>query len=109
MSKSFHVCLMNEDYTYKTRTLDGAKNIVVCHREAFELTDLEQIIATSEKIDKGKYGFDVYFRRDSKLHSIHTRDDGDYVNKTVKSKDTALSHIRKIYRPLNKTEQIELF
>lgn len=109
MIKTFHVCLMNEDYGYKTRTLNGAKNIVICHNETFELADIERIIKTAERIDKGKYGFDVYFRENGELKMLHTRDDAEHVNETVKAKDAPLSHARKIYKPLNKTEQLKMF
>lgn len=109
MIKTFHVTLMNEDYSYQTQTLNGAKNIVICHNETFELENLEQIIESAERVEKGKYGFDVYYRVNGKLKMIHTRDDSDYVNETVKSKETALSHVRKIYTPKVFNEQIELF
>lgn len=110
MIKTFHVCLMNNDYTYQTQMLNGAKNIVISHREDITLRELEQIIKSAEKIDKGKYGFDIFYRKGQELYQLHTRDIfGEWANETVKAKETALSHARKIYRPLNKTEQLKMF
>lgn len=107
--KSLHVCKMNDDYSYQTRTLNGHKGIVKCHNETFELADLEKIISEAVKIERCKYGFEVFYTERGQLKMVHTRDDGEHQNETTKSKETALAHARKIYAPLIKTEQIRLF
>ncbi|WP_166626869.1 hypothetical protein [Jeotgalicoccus sp. S0W5] len=110
MKKTFDICLMNDDCTYVTQTINGAKNIIVTERIELTLNELENIINQAEKIAKGKYGFDVYYRRADKLHKLHTRDNSlAYCNDTVKANENALSHARKIYNPASKAEQITMF
>lgn len=109
MKKTFDMCLMNDDYTYVTQTINGAKNILVTERIELTLNELEDIINQAERIDKGKYGFDVYYRRAGQLYKLHTRDNSfAYCNDTVKAHETALSHSRKIYSPVIKNEQLSL-
>ncbi len=109
MIKKFQVDLMTEEFKYQTRTLEGAKGIVISWEQDFTFDELLAIQERAIKIEKIKFGYDVYFKDGGAIKKVHTRDPHiEYMNTSIKKKDTPESHLKRIYGIERDDEQLEL-
>ena len=97
----FHITHMTDDLKPVTEN-----NIVVSEVQHLTYDEALNIHNQAFKITKGKYGFNVYYRENGKIKQLHTRGTDEHINNTIKSKDTAEGHLRRIYGVAD--EQMEL-
>lgn len=99
----FHAIHHNDDYTIKT----NSQNIVLIDTMELSKDELLSIVDDAVKIERGKYGFQVYYYDDKQLKSLYTRSSYEnHINTTTKANQTVREQIAMIY---DNTEQMELF
>ena len=99
---SFHITHVDNDMKPITQN-----NIVVSEVKRFAYAEILNIHRQAIKVTKGKYGYYMYYHENGKIKQLYTRGTGKHINTTIKEKDTAEGHLRRIYGVAD--EQMELF
>ena len=99
---SFHITHVDNDLKPITQN-----NIVVSEVKRFAYAEILSIHNIAIKVTKGKYGYYVYYHEKDKVKRLYTRGTNEHINTTIKAKDTAEGHLRRIYGVAD--EQMKLF
>ena len=94
--KSFQTILRTENWEFQKISDDS--NIIDFRDETLDSETLMNRIQHSVKIEKEKYGFGIYWIDNNQRKSTHIRDDENYINVTVKSKQTITDFVQMIYQ-----------
>jgi len=86
----FYVYLCNDDWSLKTKMIDGVPNIIEWYETELNKSELKEICRCAVKIGRpGIYGYDVFFEDDEGKKNIFVR----FLNFTTSKKRTVFEHI----------------
>lgn len=86
-TNNFIVYFRNEDWSQKVCD----EEIVLCKHRSFELDEVLELIAKRVKVERGRYGYDVYTKSEAGNEVTFIR----FGNVTTRKNDTVENFVRK--------------
>lgn len=93
--KTFHTILRTNKWDYQK--INDVSNIVDYYNEKMDFENLMNRIDYCVSVEKEKYGFVIYWIDNLQYKSTHVRDDGKYVNTTIKSKQSVKDFVKMFF------------
>lgn len=100
MKMEFDTCLLNDDLSIKTHTVDGHKNIVVQDKnQHYSYEEIKSIAEKAIDTDRAPYGWNVKFRDDgNQLKKVFIRGNTvEKCNETTSSRQSLNQWIDRVF------------